>query len=86
MPLVCGYVSVEKRERRRWGKRSPEENWPYGMVDITSLNKRLIPKAHKDWAEEMEGEETEGERKKYPSFFFKMTVCYHLEDKKSLIK
>lgn len=84
MLLVCGYVSVEKRERRRWGKRSPEENWPYGMVDIKSLNKRLMPKAHKDWAEEMEGEETEGERKKYPSFFFffKMTVCYHLEDKK----
>ena len=58
MMSVCGFVCVGvyvqnnvDREGERERERSPEEYWPYGMVDITSLNKRLMPQAKRGWAE-----------------------------------
>lgn len=66
------------------GERSPEENWPYGMADITSLNKRLMPKAHKGRAEERQGEETGGERK--ISSTFKMTVIWKIKNSNKIIQ
>lgn len=77
---VCGWVCewvcmcAKKRgiEGGRGGKRSPEEYWSYGMVDITSLNKRLMPQAQRGWAEK------NGKRKqtrRLETFFtFKMTL------------
>ncbi len=60
----CVYMCVCRKGNRRGGKRerSPEEYWSYGMVDITSLNKRLMPQAQRGWAEK---EETDEEMEKH---------------------
>lgn len=72
---VCGCVHVcvwvGECKKRKWGRvrdRNPEEYWPYGTLDITSLNKRLMPQAHRGRAEKMETD-----RKTF--FTFRMTLC-----------
>lgn len=56
---------------RRTEERKTEEYWPCGVVDIASLNKRLMPRADKVWAENERKGNRRGEQLRSENFF-----CY----------